>query len=199
VNLITVLREDLRAYEDHAYRKVRWWYWPLLPLNPALSALVIMRLSQWFTSLRLTPLARIFYVMNIYLFGCEIRPEAKFGPGFFMAHPTGVIIGGVTIGRNAIIGPRAGIGGPTGQGWPTVGDNLTMYVNASILGSITVGDDVVIGAHSLVTQDVPSGVLVAGAPARVVRKLSAEEIRKRRRPSERDKPLSAGAEEERGA
>jgi serine O-acetyltransferase len=190
MNLLATLREDLRAYEYHSHKKVRWWYIFVLPLNPALTALVILRLSQWAVRKRLSPLGRFFYVLNIYLTGCEIRPESEFGPGFFMGHPTGVMIGGVKIGRNAVIGPRVGIGGPTERGWPTIGNNVTLYMNSSVLGSVNVGDDSVIGAHALAVRDVPPGVLVLGYPARVIKRFTEEEIRRRRRPSERDQPVT---------
>jgi serine acetyltransferase len=111
-----------------------------------------------------------------------------------MGHPNGECIGIVKIGRNAIITPRVGIGARGGwkeDGLPTIGDNVTIYLNSSILGPVTVGDDAVIGGHSMVVEDVPPGVLVAGVPARVIRHLTPEEIRQRRRPAERDKPLPA--------
>lgn len=52
---------------------------------------------------------------------------------------------------------------------PTIGDRVQIGAQVSILGKVTVGDDAIIGAHSLVLHDVPPGAIVAGVPARVLR------------------------------
>lgn len=56
----------------------------------------------------------------------------------------------------------------------TIGDNVWVGAKATILGGVTIGDDVVIAAHSVVNRDVPSHCLVAGSPARVIRSWAAE-------------------------
>jgi serine O-acetyltransferase len=192
MNLRATLREDFQAWTDRTGTPLYKWYWLILPLNVALTALVILRVGQWFAARRLRIWARICYAVNMYLTGCDIRPEAEIGAGVFMGHPIGECIGIVKIGRNAIIAPRVSIGARGGwdaDGWPTIGNNVTIYMNSSVLGPITVGDDAVIAAHSLVINDVPPGVLVGGVPAKIIRPLTAEEIRRQRRSCERDLPL----------
>ena len=49
---------------------------------------------------------------------------------------------------------------------PTIGNNVIIGSGAQILGSINIGDDVRIGANSVVSRDVPPKVTVAGVPAR---------------------------------
>ena len=192
MKLRETLREDFRAWTDRTGTPIPGWYWLILPLNAALFALVILRLSQWFASRRMRVLARLCYVTNMYLNGCDIRPEAEIGPGLFMGHPNGECIGIVKVGRNAIIAPRISIGSRGGweeDGLPVIGDNVTIYLNSSILGPITVGDDAVIGGHSLVLENIPPGSLAAGVPARIIRQLTPEEILKQRRPNAREMPL----------
>jgi galactoside O-acetyltransferase len=54
-----------------------------------------------------------------------------------------------------------------------VGDDVWIAEGATLLGGITVGDGAVIGAHAVVTKDVPPRTVVAGNPARVVKQLDA--------------------------
>ena len=62
--------------------------------------------------------------------------------------------------------------GPRGLGsmdYPVVGDRVRVMPGAKVLGAITVGDDAIIGANSVVIEDVPPGAVVAGNPARIIR------------------------------
>ena len=56
-----------------------------------------------------------------------------------------------------------------------VGRNVWIGASAVVLQGVTIGDDSVVGAGSVVTHDVPAGVLVVGSPARVVRALDGSE------------------------
>ena len=56
-----------------------------------------------------------------------------------------------------------------------IGNNVWIGCNVTIIGGVTVGNDVVIGAGSVVTHDIPDGVLAAGNPCRVIRRLVPEE------------------------
>ena len=55
-----------------------------------------------------------------------------------------------------------------------IGDNVWVGAKATILGGVTIGDDVVVAAHSVVNRDVPSHCIVAGTPARVIRSWAEE-------------------------
>ena len=57
----------------------------------------------------------------------------------------------------------------------TIGDNVWLASNVTVCGGVTIGHDVVIGAGSIVTRDIPSGVLAAGNPCRVIRPLSEKD------------------------
>ena len=57
----------------------------------------------------------------------------------------------------------------------TIGDNVWIGGNVAILPGVTVGSNVVIGARSVVTKDIPSGVVAAGNPCRVIRPITAED------------------------
>ena len=186
MGLRSAIRDDFAAWSERTEVALHWWKLIGIPVQPSLLVVLIFRLSQWLAAVHLGPFARVLYALNMYYLGCEIRPEVRIGTGLFIPHPIGVIVGaGTIIGRNAVLGPRAGLGAPDERGWPVLGDNVTMFTNSSVLGGVRVGDDVVIGAHALVITDVPSGALVAGVPAHVIRQLTPEEINGRRRRADR--------------
>ena len=88
----------------------------------------------------------------------------------FPHYGAGVVIGSDTvIGKNCVIHQNVTMGDrsrlKTGQ--PIIGNNVEIYTGATILGQITIGDNAVIGAHSLVLHDVEVNSLVFGVPARV--------------------------------
>lgn len=56
----------------------------------------------------------------------------------------------------------------------TIGKRVWCGLNVTILAGVTIGDDVVVGAGSVVVNDIPSGVVVAGTPARVIRQLDRD-------------------------
>ena len=80
----------------------------------------------------------------------------------------------VTIGDNVTIGHGAIIHGAS------IGDNSLIGINATVLNHAKVGKFCVIGAHTLVTEcmEIPDYSLVLGAPAKIVKKLSPEQIQK---------------------
>jgi serine O-acetyltransferase len=93
-------------------------------------------------------------------------------------HSQKVVIGpGVVIGSNLRIHHGCTIAGDLGRGvtpgaaCPVVGDDVTIGLDAYVMGSVTVGDGAVIGAQSLVNKDVAPYTLVAGSPAKLIRDL----------------------------
>ena len=60
----------------------------------------------------------------------------------------------------------------------TVGNNVWIGANVTVLPGVSIGDDAVIGAGSVVTKNIPSGVLAAGNPCRVIRELTEEDKNK---------------------
>jgi serine O-acetyltransferase len=104
--------------------------------------------------------------------GIEIHPGATIGRGFFIDHGMGVVIGETTeIGDDVTVYQGVTLGGTSlqhGKRHPTIGNNVTVGVNAAVLGAITVGEGSRIGAGSVVVKDVPPRSTVVGIPGRVV-------------------------------
>ncbi len=102
-------------------------------------------------------------------YGCDIGLNAKFGNRFSMPHPTGVVIGDrVIIGDLCTIYQNSTIGQKDGK-YPVIGNNVTIYPSSIIIGGISIGDNVIIGAGSVVLKDVKQGTVVVGNPARQLR------------------------------
>ena len=119
--------------------------------------------------------------------GIEIHPGARIGQRFFIDHGTGVVIGETAeIGDNVMLYHQVTLGA---TGWwkhrgdgrvkrhPTIEDNVTIGVGASVLGPIIVGHDSKIGAMALVLESLPSHSVVMAQPARLqIRPGAAKEL-----------------------
>jgi serine O-acetyltransferase len=121
---------------------------------------------------RLRLLARLLSEVNRILTGVDIHPGATLGPGLFIDHATGVVIGetaevgaGVTIYHGVTLG---GTSTARGKRHPTIGDRVVIGAGAKVLGPVTVGAGASIGANAVVVKPVPPGTIVVGVPGRGV-------------------------------
>ena len=73
------------------------------------------------------------------------------------------------MGMNCMVNQQVTIGWANG-GVPTIGNNVWIAAGAKVLGPITIGDDVIIGANAGVVKDVPSHSIVAGVPAKIIKR-----------------------------
>jgi serine O-acetyltransferase len=118
------------------------------------------------------PVARAVSTVARALTGVEIHPGAQIGRRFFIDHGMGVVIGATAVvGDDVMIYHGVTLGGRTlargTKRHPTVGDRVTIGTGARILGNIEIGDDVQIGANSVVVKPVPSGAVATGIPATI--------------------------------
>lgn len=122
-------------------------------------------------------------------FWCDYGRNIEAGENFFVNHDCVILDGGkVTFGDNVFIAPQCGFytaGHPVDAGrrnagleyaWPiTVGDNVWIGGGVKVMPGVTIGSNVVIGGGSVVTHDIPDGVVAAGTPCRVLRPISEED------------------------
>lgn len=131
------------------------------------------RIAHFYYRHRLFFLARMVSQVNKFWTGVEIHPAAKIGPGLFIDHGTGVVIGETTeIGSNCTIYQGATLGGTgkdVGKRHPTLGNNVMVGAGAKVLGPFTVGDNAKIAANAVVLDAVPPNSTAVGVPARVAR------------------------------
>ncbi|MGE3230644.1 MAG: serine O-acetyltransferase [Hyphomicrobium sp.] len=106
------------------------------------------------------------------MFAVDIHPAARLGKGLMLDHATGVVIGETAhVGDNCSLLHAVTLGGSgkaTGDRHPKIGSGVLIGAGAKVLGNIHVGNCSRIAAGSVVLQDVPPHVTVAGVPARVV-------------------------------
>jgi serine O-acetyltransferase len=144
----------------------------ILTCYPGLHALWFHRASHalWEREVPLAP--RLVSQLGRLLTGIEIHPGATIGDGLFIDHGSGVVIGETSeIGDNVTIYQGVTLGGTgkqTGKRHPTIGDSVVIGASSQLLGSITVGNNVRVGAGSVVVQNVPSNTTVVGNPGRPV-------------------------------
>ena len=140
-------------------------------LIPGMLAVILFRLSHFCYVHKARPLSRLFYLLNVMLFGCDIVPPAQIGPGFVIGHPVGITVGPAIAGKNLKLFGQCGFGGSARRniardGFPVVGDNVMVFIGARVLGPIKVGDNAVIASNAVVLRDVPAGGTAIGVPAR---------------------------------
>ena len=165
------IRQDLQAVFDRdpaATSRVE-----VIVTYAGFHALLAYRVSHWLRSYGVPFVPRLISQIARWLTGIEIHPAATIGRGFFIDHGMGVVIGetavigdDVTIFQGVTLG---GTGKEKGKRHPNIGHRVVLGAGAKILGNITVGDDVRVGANAVVVRDVPTGSTVVGVPGRIVK------------------------------
>ncbi len=146
--------------------------WEILLTYSGVHAVLIHRISHrlWKANYKLS--ARILANIAKTFTNVEIHPGATIGRRLFIDHALGVVIGETTeIGNDVTLYHGVTLGGTT---WhkekrhPTIGDNVLIGAGAKILGAITLGNNVRVGANSVVVKDVPPCCTVVGIPGRII-------------------------------
>ena len=149
-------------------------------LHPRCAPLGIYRVAhalQWYRAGR--PVAKLLTWINFFLFGIEIDARCPIGPGCYLPHAAGTVIGARSIGASATIYHQVTLGARKMEidlvGRPSIGDDVVLGAGAKVLGHISVGDGCVVAPNSLLLESIPAGVTVMGVPAIVVKTRRAVE------------------------
>ena len=92
----------------------------------------------------------------------------QIGGGFLIQHGFATIITADRIGSNCKILQQVTVG-YNGDKCPIIGNNVLICAGAKVIGGVTIGDNCIIGANAVVVKDVPSGSIVGGIPAKVIK------------------------------
>lgn len=112
-------------------------------------------------------------------YGLEINPDVKIGAGLQIAHPYNITINnGAVLGKNVNLSKGVSIGQENRglrQGAPIIGNRVFLEINATLVGKISIGDDVLVAPNSFVNCDVPSHSIVIGNPCKIIHRGNATE------------------------
>lgn len=142
-------------------------------LHPSFKIKIYYKISHYFYKKGHYTIARFIQNIGKKNTGIEIHPGASIGKDLFIDHGTGIVIGETAIiGDNVMIfhGVTLGTTGKEiGKRHPTIGNNVLIGANATILGNLNIGDNAKVGAGAVVVKDVKKNTTVTGVPANVVR------------------------------
>lgn len=172
------LVEDIKKDYSHLNTKKNGYIWNLL-------FSVSFKMCFWFRVLKhLTAknfalykpfviIIKLYYKHLEYKYGISLPVNTTIGGGLCIKHfscivfsPKCIIGEDFTIHQGVTIGK---VHHGRNEGYPTIGNNVVAYAGCKILGNIKIGNNVEIGANSVVTHDVPDNAIVAGVPARILR------------------------------
>ncbi|KAL0491070.1 serine O-acetyltransferase [Acrasis kona] len=160
-----------------------------LVLYLGLWAMILYRISHvLYVNYQWHFVSKVISLFSRILTGIEIHPAAQIGPGLFIDHGCGVVIGETAIvGRDCVFFHGCTLGGTgkdTGKRHPTLGDKVFVGAGAKVLGNITLGNNVKVGAGSVVIKSVPNDCTVIGIPARCITNKQATESAQHQKPGQ---------------
>lgn len=173
------IREDIarkmRGYgvrpEDQTFFRQR--ITPLLELGTW--AVIVYRFGRWVYGINIPVIRQV--MIGIYLVitticlmltGIHIHRKSPIGPGLVIHNCSCIFILATRIGHSCTVNQGVSVASVRGTGWPTIGNNVYLGAGCKVMGGVTVGDNVVVSANSLVIADVPSNCTVLGVPARII-------------------------------
>jgi len=178
-----LLLSDLERHyqlEGHPGRKATLGRLVLHAGNPRFLPVVLCRMAYALHRRKLGVLGRLFSMFNFVFFGIEISMSCEIGPGLYLPHTSGTVIGARSIGSNVIIYNGVTLGTKEldvvyHPEWrPIIGDNVVLGAGAKVLGRIKIGKNTVVCANSLVLRSFSGNVIVGGIPASILRRLAKD-------------------------
>lgn len=137
------------------------------------NAIHFYRLAHWLYLHHMPFLPKLITLLIFLLYNSKVPYQAKIGKGTTLGYGgiSVVIHQDAVIGEKCLISQLVTIGGGNSKypGVPTIGNNVKMSCGCIVFGGISIGDNVVIGAHTVVNFPVPDNAVVVGNPGRIVR------------------------------
>jgi serine O-acetyltransferase len=169
LTVFDAIRRDIQAVRerDPAARSTL----EVLLCYPGVHALAFHRVAHAIWRRGWTVSARFLSHVARFFTGIEIHPAARLGPGLFIDHGMGIVIGETAeVGENVTLLQGVTLGGTSlkrEKRHPTLGDNVVVGAGAKIIGGFKIGAGSRIGAGSVVVREVPPNSVVVGVPGRV--------------------------------
>jgi len=177
--MFEMIRADLRrkrmAYgvrpEDKTF--FRHWITPLLEFGTL--TVISYRFGRWAYSVKIPVIRQLLILTHLVsdticvaITGMKVHPESDIGPGLVIHTFSCVHVLVKTMGHSCTINQGVALANVRGAGRPIIGDNCYFGAGCKVMGNVTIGDNVVVAANSLVVSDVPSNCTVMGVPARII-------------------------------
>jgi len=163
IGVFALIAEDYRTHDRKLF-------------EPGFQAIAVHRLANARWNIRncvlrfpVTVLCRLLFTWVDFVLGIEIPYATQLGRRVRIWHHGGTVLGARAVGDDVHIRHNTTFGVLSRKdiaSIPIIGSRVDIGVGVCILGAITIGDDAVIAANSLVIRDVPPGALVMGVPAR---------------------------------
>ena len=163
------IKEDWQVYEKDLARQGFW-------------VMVVYRFGRWRYGMNpqllrkpLSFIYRILKLLSQIVTGIDLPCEVTVGRRLKIEHFGGIIVSGdAVIGDDVVLrhGVTIGLRRTEVPGSPTIGNRVDIGAGSKILGSILIGDDVLIGANAVVLEDVPANSIAVGIPAKILSRAS---------------------------
>jgi serine O-acetyltransferase len=137
-----------------------------------MNVIYIHRISSYFYRKQFVRLSSLCNKIGFLIFNSHVPGSASIGDHTKAAYGgIGIVVHShAKIGSRVILGQGITIGRQLDpSGVPEIGNDVYISAGARILGNITVGNNVIIGANSVVINDVPDNCIVAGTPAKIIK------------------------------
>lgn len=164
-----MIKQDISAYSISKIGMIKGLF-----TGHTIYSVIIYRIGNFLVRHHIKFLPDVLKGINQFIFSCDFSPYAKIGKYFRIHHSVGVVIGhSVKIGNNCELFQNVTIGSnrkiKNGQEMPILGDNVTIYAGAIIVGPIHIGNNSTIGAGCFVDFDVPANSVVKGVSSQIIR------------------------------
>lgn len=159
-------------------RRFSWWrvLRQLVAGKPQNRVVTRLRLAQWLRAKRASAPAWVLRNGLAHGYGVYVGPSTVIGKGVHFPHPTSVVIGDrLVLGKRCKLYQQITLEGAvkSTQGVRVrLGDDVVVYPGAKVIGEGRVGNNVIIGANSVVNRPFGDNLVLAGAPARVIKTLA---------------------------
>jgi serine O-acetyltransferase len=175
MNLINIILSDLKARIENGGQsapksrlKLFTIFLKYMIIRNGIRSIVLYRICRYFYVKNIKSLYYVAQFFNLVFSRIEISVTADIGQGLVIPHPQCIVIGGEKLGSNVKVfqGVTIGLKKDLNE-YPTLGNNVFLSAGSMVLGNVTVGDNVRVGAKSVVLSDIPSDSVAVGIPAKI--------------------------------
>ncbi len=150
--------------------------------NPGMYFSIVYRVERYLLLHKFFPFKLLgfllypgYFIFTYYILDIDISPKVSIGKSLYV-HNRGIIFTEKVIAGNnlTLIGPiilgTKGLGIVDSADAPNLGNNVTIFTGARIIGGVRIGNNVFVGANAVVVKNVSSNSIVGGIPAKLIRK-----------------------------